>query len=138
MSVGIRVGSIVDEIGTADFLHAFFSTLSVRLEPDGWGSRFPALLNRLYQGRLEAADAAAALKELDQAKAELIHFPPTAVVWDVENKSAKPPWGDNISSHITSLANYFVSSTGRDLFDLLGEALQAADDSGTPARIVQY
>jgi hypothetical protein len=48
------------------------------------------------------------------------------VVWDIENHQSKPPWGDNIASHITSLGNYFVSSTGRDVFHVLEEALTAS------------
>ncbi|MNY42199.1 hypothetical protein D3C86_1770640 [compost metagenome] len=53
-------------------------------------------------------------------------MPPACVVWDIENRQSKPPWGDNIASHITSLGNYFVSSTGRDVFDILEEALSAS------------
>lgn len=70
MAVGIKVGSITDEIGTPDFFHAFFSTVNSNLEK-GWGSRFPVLLNNLYQGGLEAALAAKALAELEEVKGEL-------------------------------------------------------------------
>lgn len=138
MGVAIQVGSIADEIGSAAFFHAFFSTISVRLEPNGWGSRFPLLMRHLYHGELPSGLAAGALVELEEVCSELGRLPPSEVVWDAENRSAKPPWGDNISSDITSLGNYFVSSTGRDLFDLLREALQAASEAGAPARIVQY
>lgn len=52
MTVAIHVGSIADEIGAPDFLHAFLSTVSVRcdsaalvhLEPDG--ERLVAYLER--------------------------------------------------------------------------------------------
>lgn len=45
----------------------------------------------------------------------LASHPPAAVVWDFERPGARPPWGDAISEHITSLANYFVTSDGKDL-----------------------
>jgi hypothetical protein len=128
VSIGLTVGSITDEIGTQSFLHAFFSTVSVHCEPQGWGSRFPHLMNELYQGRLPTGSAKAALAELREAKAVLERLPPTNLVWDVENRSAQPPWGKNIASTITSLGNYFVTSTGRDLFGVLEEALIASVD----------
>lgn len=46
MAVCIKVGSIIDEIGTSDFFHAFFSTVSYNLE-EAWGSRFPVLFKHL-------------------------------------------------------------------------------------------
>lgn len=136
MAVGIKVGSITDEIGTSDFLHAFFSTVSYNLE-GGWGSRFPTLLNNLYQGDLEAGLAESALAELKQVKGELATLSPEHVVWDIEDLSKKPPWDSDISPDITSLANYFVTSTGRDLIAILIEALDEAARHSRPAAIVQ-
>ncbi|QPI62597.1 immunity 70 family protein [Vreelandella venusta] len=135
MAVGIKVGSITDEIGTPDFFHAFFSTVSFNLEK-GWGSRFPHLLTNLYQGGLEAAFAENALAELEQVKEELSAFSPEQVVWDIEDLSKQPPWGSDISQDITSLANYFVASTGRDLIEILLEALDEAAKSKRPTAIV--
>jgi len=134
MAVGITVGQITDEIGTADFLHAFFSTISAHCDADQWGSRFPRLF-ALYRGELRAGDAAAALTELREAKLALSQLPPQHVVWDIENPRVRPPWGDNISPDITSLGNYFVSSTGRDLFALFEEALVEASQEGRDAVI---
>jgi hypothetical protein len=134
MAVGIKVGSIKDEIGAPSFLHSFFSTISAHCDSGRWGSRFP-LLFRLCEGRLSSQEAAGALVELRQAQVLLSSLPPSAVVWDIENQSARPPWGTNISPDITSLGNYFVSSTGRDLFALLEEALKAAEEEGQDALI---
>ncbi|MDM0078727.1 Imm70 family immunity protein [Variovorax sp. J2P1-59] len=126
MAVGVTVGSITDELGAPSFVHSFFSTISAHCEPTGWGSRFPHLMNELYQGRLPHVKALLALAELQQAKATLSNLPPASVVWDIENRQPKPPWGDTIAPHITSLGNYFVSSTGRDVFSILEEALAAS------------
>jgi hypothetical protein len=135
MAVGITVGSITDEIGTSSFLHAFFSTISAYCEPNGWGTRFPHLMGELYQGHLAHQHALSALNELAQAKAALAKLPPSKVVWDIEDRKAQPPWGNNISPEITSLGNYFVSSTGRDLFALLEEALDASAQENSDATI---
>lgn len=128
MAVGVAVGSITDELGAPSFVHSFFSTISAHCEPAGWGSRLPHLMNELYVGRLPHASASLALQELRLAKATLSSLPPSSVVWDIENRQSMPPWGDNIASHITSLGNYFVSSTGRDVFEILMEALTASAD----------
>jgi hypothetical protein len=138
MTVGIELGNIIDEIGTGDFFHAFFSTISGNLEPKGWGSRFPVLMNKLYQGEVTQSDAAAALAELDQASAELAKLPARKVIWDVEDRSKTPPWGDRIATTITDLSNYFVTSTGRDLIELLREVLVELRDAGGVAKVVNY
>ena len=137
MTVGLKVGSITDEIGTADFFHSFFSTISAHLE-GGWGRQYPVLMTKLYQGKLSAEDAPAALDELDAVQAGLARLPPSAVVWDYDDQNKKPPWGSNIAPSITSLSNYFVTSTGRDLFDTLREALEALRDEGGIAHVVNY
>ena len=126
MGIGITVGRITDEIGAPSFVHAFFSTISAHCEPSGWGTRYPYLMHHLYQGHLSAAHAAAAIDELRDARSQLAKLPPSAVVWDIDDRSSQPPWGNNIAPAITRLADYFVSSTGRDVFALLEEALSAS------------
>ncbi|CAM0555331.1 hypothetical protein EHLJMEHL_04920 [Vreelandella titanicae] len=126
MGVGVTVGSVTDEIGASSFVHAFFSTISAHCEPDGWGTKYPHLMNEFYQGHLVHSRADSALSELRNARLLLKEISPSEVVWDIENREAQPPWGVNISPDITNLGNYFVSSTGRDVFGLLEEALQAS------------
>jgi len=130
MAVGFRVGSIIDEIGSSDFLHAFFSTISYHLEPGGWGTKYPELMNELYQGSLGHESAQKTINDLLDIREKLKEYPPAEVVWDIEYLDAIPPWGDNISVEITSLANYFVTSTGRDVFEVLLECLEALRSEG--------
>ena len=56
MSVMIQVDFLLYPVGHSDFLHAFFSTICGRLEHGRWGSKYPYLMNCLYQGRLERDD----------------------------------------------------------------------------------
>jgi len=127
MAVGLRVRSNVWMAGSQEFLHAFFSTIAHRLESQGWGSRFPALQGSLYQGELDAEQVAAARAELASVRRDLKEFPPSEIVWDIEDPAARPPWGDDISADITDLSNYFVTEDGRDLIEVLDEALGYAD-----------
>ncbi|MBE9175423.1 hypothetical protein IQ225_09140 [Synechocystis salina LEGE 06155] len=50
---------------------------------------------------------------------KLSKFSPDKVIWDIENLDIIPPWGNGISSDITDLLNYFVTSSGRDLIAVL-------------------
>lgn len=136
MTVGFKLGSIVDEVGSQDFLHSFFSTISYRLETKGWGSNFPVLLNNLYQGSLKEIEAEQALIELEIIESGLKKLSTDQVVWRIEEPSVKPPWGDDISNDITDLSNYFVTSTGRNLMSILKEAIVALRDEGGEIKIV--
>lgn len=138
MTVGLKLGSITDEVGTGDFLHSFFSTISGNLETDGWGTRFPVMLNGLYQGELQQKDAASALAELATVEKELARLPPGKVIWDIEDRSKAPPWGVKISSDITDLSNYFVTSTGRELIPMIRECLEELRDVGGVLKVVTY
>ena len=124
MGVGFKVGSVVTEVGTGEFLHSFFSTVSHHLEKEGWGSRFPEIMNELYQGKLSHEKAQKVIDDLGLIRRELKAYPPDAVIWDIEAPDATPPWGDNISDSITSLADYFVTSGGKDLFEVLFECFE--------------
>lgn len=138
MAVGLRVGADVQELGGHDFVHAFFSTISFHLEPDGWGSKYPALMNELYQGQLSAGRAAEALRELEDAKRKLRELPPDKVVWDIEDLDARPPWGNRISSTISNLSNYFVTSDGKDLIGVIETALRKLAREGGVATIEPF
>lgn len=138
MAVGIKVGTITDEIGTSEFLHAFFSTICANCEGSVWGARYPILMKKLYAGSLSSEEAKIALGELSLVKIELSKTSISSLVWDIEDKSRQPPWGSNISPSITNLGNYFITSTGRDLISTLQEALEAAASENKMAEIVNY
>lgn len=122
-------------ISTADFLHAFFSTVCGRLENGKWGSRFPHLMNVLYQGVLPVKHLAAGTEELSQIKQELVQFAPDQVIWDIDDRSLTPPWGDNISDDITDLSNYFVTIEGEDFLSVFAAALDKAQQRNASLKI---
>ncbi len=134
MTIGLRVGQITDELGSSEFVHAFFSTISGNCE-ESWGAAYPHLMKELYQGRLNAENAGVALTELQDALEKLNQLPVSNLIWDINNKEATPPWGDQIAPSITSLGDYFVTSVGRDMFTVLAEALEDATSNGKDAYI---
>ncbi len=133
--VGLHAGTEMFEVGTGSFFHAFFSTASANLESKGWGSRFPVLMKQLYQGTVAPSSLNALEAELRSAQSELKKLPPPKVVWDIENPSARPPWGENISPHITDLSNYFVTSDGQDMFTVLFRAIESAKKQNVPLSV---
>jgi len=123
MGVAVWVGKRRFEIGSPSLLKSWFSTIVVRLEGDDWGGRYPVIMRELYGGLLPHAQAESALKELEGIRRELAMASPEGVVWDFEDRRAQPPWGGEISAQIKSLAEYFVTSDGRNLLDVLAMAI---------------
>lgn len=121
--IGFKVGLGWFEIGNSDFLHSFFSTVCYNLEGGNWGSKYPVIMGELYRGNLNYKFAPQGMRELTEIKLRFKEFSPSKVVWDIENLSKQPPWGDNISSDITDLSNYFVTCNGVDFIDVLHEAI---------------
>jgi len=76
MAVGFEVKFYWYQIGHGDFLHSFFSTVAYVLENENWGSRFPVIMNELYQGKIECENTDKALEELSIIKNELQAFGP--------------------------------------------------------------
>jgi len=128
MAVGLKVGPIFYKIGTGSFFNSFFSTVVYNLENSKRGSRFPCLMRDLYQGKLLYNDISLAEKELKVIKSELKSYPPDKIVWDIDNLEKLPLWGDNISDRITNLSNFFYTSDGDNLFDILDKALNTGNE----------
>ena len=134
MSVSVWVGNSFYPIGAASFLKSFFSTLYVRLERERWGSLFPVIMREFYSGKMSHERAEAAIAELQTIRDLLASLSPDDLVWDFENRDAFPPGGD-ISPEVTSLANAFVTSDGKDLFEQLLRAFNEAKKKKKDATI---
>lgn len=124
--VGLKVGPIFYKIGIGSFLHSFFSTVAYHLENNNWGSRFPLIMNELYYKSLAPDKIDSASEELKTIFTELEEYSPSMVVWDIDDLSKEPPWGNNIAERITSLANYFYTSDGDDLVAVFKKAMDTA------------
>ncbi|WP_453989772.1 immunity 70 family protein [Bacillus nitroreducens] len=136
MAVGFQFEYFFYQVGHGDFLHSFFSTISYHLEPDGWGTQYPKLMNDLYYNELCCKDIPYAIEEIDEIRDKLVDFLPSQIVWDIDDLNLRPPWKDHISKEITNLANYFKTSDGRDLFELLHTVLTAVYEDKSNVKIV--
>lgn len=135
MAIGFKVKYFWYQIGAEDFLHAFFSNICYHLENKKWGSKYNVIMDKLYSGELRFEDINNALNELDEIKNKLKLISPNKVIWDIDNLDSNPPWGNNISSDITDLSNYFVTSDGEDFITILQHALEKAASLNTSLEI---
>ena len=126
MSVGLKVNFFWYPLGDEDFVHSFFSTISYHLENGEWGTKYPILFDKLYQGKLSWKNAEKVIEELKDIQVKLKAFAPDKVIWDIDDLSLQPPWGNDISTDITDLSNYFVTSEGEDVFEVFFKALNTA------------
>jgi hypothetical protein len=92
------------------------------------GKSFPSNYERVISRETECDNTDKALEELSIIKKELQKFSPEKVVWDIEDLSKQPPWGNDISKDITDLSNYFVTSDGNDFLTVFSHALEKAKE----------
>lgn len=135
MAVGFSVNFYWYQVGNGEFLNSFFSTIAYNLENEKWGSKFPVIMNELYQGEIKFEKLELAIKELSEITVLLQKLSPQKVIWDMDDLSKQPPWGNSISKEITDLSNYFVTSEGEDLITLLCHALEKAKELKTSLKI---
>ena len=126
MVAGFKTGPIFYKVGTGSFLHCFFSNIAFHLENQQWGASYPLLMNKLYHTNLALKDIDSAVNELLNIQEKFKDIEPSEVIWNIEDLDKKPPWGNDIADHITSLATYFYTNDGDDLFGVLLKALDAA------------
>ena len=135
MTVGIIVDFLWFPIGTDSFLYSFFSTICYRLEHQKWGKKFPVVMNELYSGSLSYGSIKICLREIESIERKFKRLAPSAVVWTLENLDEKPPWGEDISENIMSLAEYFITCDGKNLFEVLKTALKEDEVEQVDVRI---
>lgn len=126
MGIHLRTSQYSFEIGTSDFLASFFDTIECRLTKGIFGKKYPIVLNDFYNGSLKYEDLEKAELELKDIQKRLKRFKPSKVVWDKNDLNKLPPWGNKISPNITDLSNYYVTSDGRDLFDVIFNVIEKA------------
>ncbi|WIY63089.1 Imm70 family immunity protein [Bacillus arachidis] len=125
--VGFKVDIFFYQAGHPDFVHSFFSTISYHCEPDGWGTKYPLLMKDLYFENLKWENASKALKNVEEIRETLSKIPPSEVIWDIEDITKRPPYGDKIPANITNLAEYHTTERGTEFLTLLTNSLKDSE-----------
>jgi hypothetical protein len=115
-----------DEPAPAHVLAALAATVSYRLEPAGWGSRFPVVLDHLLAGRLTPSQVAAAAGELAEIANELAKLPADRVVWSLADLGHRDDTGQPVDRAAACARDYFLATDGRPLLAVLQERVVAA------------
>jgi len=126
MAIHLFTETLVFEIGTSDFFMSFFDTIDFHLTKGILARKYPIVLGEFQQGKLKYENLDKGERELKLIQNKLSKFKPSEMIWDKHDLNKKPPWGNNISSEITNLSNYFVTSDGKNLFDVIYRAINQA------------
>lgn len=138
MTVGFRVWRIIYEIGTADFLHAVFSTISHHLEPDGWGTKYPELMNDLFQGKMSHEHAEKAIQDIIEIREALMKYTHEDIVWDVYGIEKRPSECINIVTSHKNLPDCLWTKTGnRKVLDVMLQSFEYLKKKGGDITIEQ-
>ncbi len=100
------------------------------MEPGGWATRFPIVLDHLLAGRLTPEQADAAVTELARLGTELEALAPDLAVASLSDLAKVSASLIPVNHAASSLATYFVAVDGRPLLDVLREAALRAKASG--------
>ncbi|MDQ0233538.1 immunity 70 family protein [Metabacillus malikii] len=133
MAVGLLVDCFYFELGHSDFVHSFFSTISYHFEKEGWGTKYPLMMNELYHDKLNWNDVSVVKANLIEIEQELSKLSPKQVIWDIDDLSQKPPW--EISSKVTNLVNYFATADGKTFFEVIRTAMDVAEEDKCDLKI---
>jgi 2,3-bisphosphoglycerate-dependent phosphoglycerate mutase len=131
----LRVGDQSYGSACGPVVQGLFATITYRLEPNGRGSRFPLIMNRLYGGRLDPRDVPAALRELDEIEAGLNRLAPERVVWSFTDLRRLDDRGFPVNRGASNVSDYFVSTDGRPLLTSVREAVLRARDRQEPVEL---
>lgn len=124
--MGARTALI--RIDPARAVEGLFATITYRLEPGGRGSRYPMVMNRLYSGRLDPAEAPAALRELAEIETGLLALAPHHVVWSFTDLRRLDDRTFPVNHAALNVRDYFVTTDGRPLLQALRDAVLLGQD----------
>jgi hypothetical protein len=131
----LRVGGQTYDLGPSEMVDGLFATISYRLEPDGRGSRYPIVMNRLYAGvAMSPSDAPAAKRELQEIDARLAALPPDRVVWSLSNLRRRDDTLLPVDHAARNVRDYFIAN-GRPLMTILDEAVHLGQDRSEPVAL---
>lgn len=138
MTIGMKQGSVVTEIGPGGLLHSLLSTVAVHLEGGRWGDKYPLIMGEFYQGCLLSNNAEPALLEMREIQEKLRTLTPDKVVWDIESPNTAPPWGKSYGPHVKNMADYYITTTGRNLVDEIIDNIESLCEFGGSLDIISY
>ena len=101
------------EIGDSDIWFSVYSTAVIRLENKK--NEIPLAIRFLKTAQCDHSIALDTARQFNLLRDEFSKIPPQKAIYNLDNISMKPPWNDNISPVVTSCANLYTTTDGKDL-----------------------
>jgi hypothetical protein len=117
------VGGHCRELAPEHVVEAMFTTIGCRLEPQGRGTRFPAVMDDLYEGYMKPGRASEALSELAEIEGALRKIPVGDVVWSLAT-FRRDDANEPVNHQATNALDYFVDAGGQPLISCLRDGLE--------------
>ena len=131
----ISVGAIAKPLAEKHVLDALFTTITRRLEPGGRGTRFPLLMDHLYWGRLQPAQARDALRELAEVEDDLRNTPLRDIIWNPLDSRPHDDAHEPVNRHAENVLEYFTDVNDRPLIARLRDSVEECRLTGQQLRI---
>jgi 2,3-bisphosphoglycerate-dependent phosphoglycerate mutase len=131
----LTIGGTSHELGPDRVIQAMFTTVSCRLEPQGRGTRFSAVMDDLYSGYLTPGRARDALRELQEIEDALRKIPVSDVVWSLGDLRRGDDANEPVNHRAANAFEYFVDTDGRPLISRLRDGVQECLNSAQVLRL---
>ena len=132
MVIASEDGKRIIRVGSSDILFSVYSTIMVRLKYCHNSIRSAIIF--LKTGKCFSDKCMETAREFNLIRDALSQIKPEDAVYDFRDLQKEAPWKNNLSEVITSCANLFTSSDGRDL---LFEIVSILCYGGTVGQLIQ-
>ncbi|WP_377465288.1 Imm70 family immunity protein [Populibacterium corticicola] len=122
------------DLGGHELTHSILSIVTVHLQ--SLLPQVPLAVQFLRFGTCAASDAQETARQLNLVRDALAQVSPEDAIWDLNDRTVLPPWTGNLSPIVTSCANLYTTSDGRDLLWELVVLLTYASVVETSVRVI--
>ncbi|MCD7882799.1 MAG: immunity 70 family protein [Lachnospiraceae bacterium] len=101
------------DVGESEIWYSVYSTSEKRVYQAN--NKVPLALSFFKTGRCETKDALETARQFNLLRDEFSKYPPEKAVYDMKYPEKRAPWANNISPVVTSCANLYTTTDGKDL-----------------------
>ncbi len=115
------------DVGTGSIWYSIYSTVEVAFSEEA-KNKIPLALGFLKTGDCPAEKIAETGKQILLVQSVFSEIAPEKAIYDLHKPDVAPPWFGNIAASVTSCANLYTTSDGKDLFTEVLALLKYASD----------
>ena len=120
-------------IGRSDIWSSLYATIAINLKRKLKG--VPLAIQFLESGQCTRDKAMETARQFNLIRDMLSQFSPKDLIYDLHNPKGPAPWDNNISSVVTSCANFYTTADGGDLLYVIVSILCYAGIVGVSVSI---